>query len=192
MTDNFPKNKGYTLLFAIIVASVVLSIAAFILSVSRKDFILSSMARDSIYSIYAADSAMQCAVESYFITFIFRPSDQAVTSNYIICNGGIFSGNYIATENSSDPLATKYNLKAGTEGEESFQIHYLEEPIRIDLPNNTCAIVSIVQGYDQNTSEHKTIIESRGYNLANSYPCNPDASLNPRMVERATRLIYTD
>ena len=189
MTDNFSQNKGYTLLFAIIVASVVLSIAAFILSISRKDFILSSMARDSIYSIYAADSAMQCAVESYFIGYI-KLVVSAEEYNYLICNGRIFDRDYIS-DNSAD-VSNKYNLKNSTEGEVTYNIYRLSSPINIPLPNNTCALLDIIQGYDKNTSKHKTVMESRGYNLANSRPCDPDATLNPRMVERATRLIYTD
>jgi len=38
--------RGYTLLFAVITASILLSIAVFIVSVSRKQFILASSARD--------------------------------------------------------------------------------------------------------------------------------------------------
>jgi hypothetical protein len=41
LKDKMKYQKGYTLLFSIIVSSIVLSIAAFILSVSRKQFILS-------------------------------------------------------------------------------------------------------------------------------------------------------
>jgi len=58
------SQKGYTLLFAVIVSVLVLSIAAFILSVSRKEAILASSARDSIYAFYAADSGLECAVEN--------------------------------------------------------------------------------------------------------------------------------
>lgn len=43
--------KGYTLLFSVIVSSVILSIAAFILSTSRRQFILSSVARDSTMAV---------------------------------------------------------------------------------------------------------------------------------------------
>src|SRR5579872_6815405 len=58
-------SKGYTLLFSIIVSTVVLAIAAFILTISRKEFILASAARDSTVSIYAADSGIECAVEAF-------------------------------------------------------------------------------------------------------------------------------
>ena len=59
----FSSSKGYTLLFAVIVSVLVLSIASFILSVSRKQAILSSSARDSVYAFYAADSGLECAAE---------------------------------------------------------------------------------------------------------------------------------
>ena len=52
--------RGYTLLFAVLVASLVLGVAVFILSISRKQYILSSTARNSMYALYAADSGLEC------------------------------------------------------------------------------------------------------------------------------------
>src|SRR3989344_6514941 len=54
------KNKGYTLLFAVLTAALVLGVTVFILSVSRKQFILSTTARESTFAIYAADSGIEC------------------------------------------------------------------------------------------------------------------------------------
>src|ERR1035441_7931257 len=54
-------SSGYTLLFAMIVASVVLAIGVSILTVSRKEFVLSSSATHSTNSFYAADSGIGCA-----------------------------------------------------------------------------------------------------------------------------------
>jgi hypothetical protein len=54
------KNGGYTLLFAILLTSVILAVSVSILSISRKEIILSTAGRDSLTSFYAADSAMEC------------------------------------------------------------------------------------------------------------------------------------
>src|ERR1035437_2933646 len=55
------EQNGYTLLFAVLTASLVLSVAVFILSVSRGQYLLASTARESTYAIYAADSGLECA-----------------------------------------------------------------------------------------------------------------------------------
>src|ERR1035437_10536091 len=54
-------DSGYTLLFAMIVASIVLSLCVSILTISRKEFALSSSATQSTNSFYAADSGIGCA-----------------------------------------------------------------------------------------------------------------------------------
>ena len=61
---NNKYNRGYTLLFSILVAVVVLAIAASILSISRKEFILTTTARDSMSAIYAADSLAECILSN--------------------------------------------------------------------------------------------------------------------------------
>jgi len=55
------KNNGYTLLFAMIVASIVLALGVSLLTISRKEFILSSSATQSSDAFYAADSGLNCA-----------------------------------------------------------------------------------------------------------------------------------
>src|ERR1035437_6763200 len=54
-------SSGYTLLFAMIVASIVLALGVSILTISRKEFALSSSATQSTNSFYAADSGIGCA-----------------------------------------------------------------------------------------------------------------------------------
>ncbi len=54
------NKKGYTLLFAVLTAALVLGVAAFILGIARKQYILSSTSRDSAFAFYAADSGIEC------------------------------------------------------------------------------------------------------------------------------------
>ena len=58
------NQRGYTLLFAVLTASLVLGVAVFILSISRGQFLLASAARESTYAIYAADSGIECAASA--------------------------------------------------------------------------------------------------------------------------------
>jgi len=60
--NNIKNNDGgYTLLFAMIVASIVLALGVSLLTISRKEFVLSSNATQSTDAFYAADSGVGCA-----------------------------------------------------------------------------------------------------------------------------------
>lgn len=188
----FSRNKGYTLLFAIIVASIVLSIAAFILQASRKQIVLSTVNRDSILAIYAADSAIQCMVQSYYEGLLSTSTVEQLTGNVVPRNAQVnclgFSDDQIFTDQNFNGQG--YNLKT----DNGYSVSYLAEPLYFDFNNDTCALGYVYDGYDSTTGKHKTIIEVRGYNNKFSKPCNDsvDAIFNPRTVERAIRLVYTD
>jgi type II secretory pathway pseudopilin PulG len=192
MKDKINYKKGYTLLFSIIVASVVLSIAAFILSVSRKQFILASVSRDSTIAIYAADSAIQCAIEAYskanlatstLVNGVVTPRSATVN-----CNNESVSSAYV-TANQGENF-TLYNLK----NDATFRVEKTDpdQPLTFYNSNDSCAFITVIQGYDATNNGHKTIIEARGYSNNYSPPCAPNSPYNPRNVERAIRLIYND
>lgn len=54
--------KGFTLLLAALVASVVLSIGAAIFTIAMKQVTLSEIGRDSQFAFYTADTAAECAL----------------------------------------------------------------------------------------------------------------------------------
>jgi Tfp pilus assembly protein PilX len=54
--------RGFTLITAVILSSVVLSLGIALLDVSYKQSILASSAKNSQYAFFAADSAMECAL----------------------------------------------------------------------------------------------------------------------------------
>ena len=169
--NNSQKYKGYNLLFSVIVASILLAIAAFILSVSRKQFILVSSSRDSMYAIYAADSGIECAVmnKSAFST--------SSAPGNINCNG-------VNLNNS----ATTW-VPSGGSATSTFYI-----------PINTGSVSSCAKvdfGINNlGTGSTLTIIESRGYNIGYDQTGGPGLVqgtcdiYGPRKVERALRVTY--
>jgi Tfp pilus assembly protein PilX len=66
--DKFKKvkinngEKGFALLFAVITASVLLTIGLSIFNISLKELLLSTSSRDSQIAFYAADSARECVL----------------------------------------------------------------------------------------------------------------------------------
>jgi len=178
------NNKGYTLLFAVVVSSIVLAIAAFILSVSRKQFILVSAARDSSTAFYGADSGIECSIEAYnnngqhFGTAVSGPvsgdSVTALTPPGISCGGNIVNANF------------------GSPGSGNFTgMGYSGSPIQAVLPamniGGSCILLIVSYGIDTATGSHKALVDSRGY----STTCTGNTpKQGPRTVERAIRLKY--
>lgn len=77
-------NGGYTLLFAVLIASLVLSIGLSVFNISMKEFILSSAGRESQFAFYAADTGIECALYWDFQQAAFSSTTQA---NTIRCLG---------------------------------------------------------------------------------------------------------
>ena len=57
-----PHQRGFTLLIAILVISIVLAIGLSVLNITLKEFILSGIARESTIALNAADAGMECAL----------------------------------------------------------------------------------------------------------------------------------
>src|SRR5229473_174899 len=56
------NQKGFTLLLAALISSIVLSLGAAIFSIAQKELALSSVGRNSQFAFYAADTAAECAL----------------------------------------------------------------------------------------------------------------------------------
>ncbi|MFQ5661814.1 MAG: hypothetical protein ACE5F2_00995 [Candidatus Paceibacteria bacterium] len=56
------KNKGFALLYSVLVASVLLAIGLAIFNITIKELLLSSLGRDSQFAFYAADTGAECAL----------------------------------------------------------------------------------------------------------------------------------
>ncbi|MES2216747.1 MAG: hypothetical protein V4481_05655 [Patescibacteria group bacterium] len=199
--------RGYTLLFAVLIASLVLGVAVFILSISRKQYILSATARESLYAMYASDSGIECgaldanrsewgdAIEAgQTVPFSCAGTSQLVTfsthSSYP----------YFDVNNDSHSLYVDSNGVPHPEAVEGdFRLVFREYSTGSPTGKiTTCALMSII-GYTIDPGgpdeRNRTIIQSRGYNVCKARGAGaattygPDTS-SPRTVERARQLIY--
>jgi hypothetical protein len=66
ITNKFNKNKGFTLLFAVLVSVLILSVGISIINLSVKQVSLSGSGRESQYAFYAANTGIECV---YFWDF---------------------------------------------------------------------------------------------------------------------------
>jgi Tfp pilus assembly protein PilX len=78
-------NRGFALLIAVILASVVLAVGIALLDIAYKQVILSSSAKNSQFAFYNADSALECALywDQKFNSFSYSAPSPAGT---ITCN----------------------------------------------------------------------------------------------------------
>lgn len=168
---NRNKQSGYTLLFAVLTASLVLGVAAFVAGIARKQYIISATARDSIYSFYNADSAMECIISSMSTWSSATPNPASVTCNGIIKTLPAFS------EDSSkilfNPLLVVYKTTDS-----------------ISFDPDGCSVFTIRVGYNTDTPPvEKKVIEASGYNVCDNLGGGSFGPANSRrVVERTIRL----
>ncbi len=190
MFTSFKKhNSGYTLLFAVLTASLVLGVATFILGIARKQYILSSTARDSMYSFYAADSGMDCVAKEAVSGLLL-----STTTGSMTCGGQTKTINF--TKLAGGPFGTSPNLYEVNKANFSLGFAYIDGDPALNLTKLWgCSIISVEQRTYFNSPQDilLTVVQSRGYNLCkyvadagniNGGEFIPDAS-SPRTVERA-------
>lgn len=161
------KNRAYTLLFATLTAAVVLGVAVFITSVSRKQYILASTARDSMFAIYNADSGIECAVTKWEDIY---PGSSNLS---FYCNDLQF---VVLFDNG--PMATPPPGWGQT-----FESDGVVIPFGTPAFPKGCAVVTFTVAADQSKSK----ITSRGYNIGDNADC---PVIGARTVERAISIVY--
>ncbi len=70
--------RGFTVLLAALVVSIVLALGAAIFQLAQKQLILSSIGRDSQFAFYAADTAAECALYWDFRCNYFASSTSGI------------------------------------------------------------------------------------------------------------------
>ncbi len=170
------RPKGFALLFAVLAASLLLSIGLSIFLLTVKELALSSYTRDSQFSFYAADSGAECAL------YWDLKQNQSVggtfaTSSYY---GGV-SPYQINCGNTT--VALVLGPTDGSDATTTFAM-----PLN-DVPGQSyCALVIVSKSDPNHTGISSTNISSSGYNICDS-SANP-AWGNQNLVERTLYVSY--
>ena len=154
-------HRGFTLLIAVLVGSVLLALGYSIFNIALKDVILSSSGRESQFAFYAADSGVECA-----LYWDYQQNAFATTSplTEIACGTGDLPLTTVPLTRSFDPLSKTYTTvfsfslgSASTDACTSVEVTRMENPLR-------------------------TTVVSSGFNTC--------VTTNPRRIERAIRAQY--
>lgn len=138
------KEKGYALLFTVIIVSIISVISIGLSSTTYKQMILSSEASSSELAFYESDMAMECALyvdnQTTYLTDGKTPSFNCGVDT----NGQPYSLNIIK------PKVDTYNLKPSSS---------------ILNSSDPCFDINIVK--NSSSSSTKTTILANGYNICN-------------------------
>lgn len=184
------KKGGYTLLFSVLTATLVLGVAVFIVDLSRKQHELAVSARNSIYSFYAADSGIECAVSAS--NWTNSGGLASTTSGTLKCGTGTLTS--ALTLEQVGPLQISPTLIIYGNSPKNL-VRQQTGFVSLSFNNgttltNACAQLIITTGSLSSSSiQPVRIIDARGYNLCSAGPV-PNTT-NTGTVERALRLIQT-
>lgn len=158
------KNKGFTLVVAVVVTSMLLVIGFMLSDVAVKQLKLATSNEESQYAFFAADSGLECAKHWDLSSADLSPFATA-TPGTIFCNFQTIK----TGSQSIPPSATANSVVGGgiTNATSTFYLTYTKG----------CAIVTVAKkanGY--------TTIDSRGYNTCDT--------TSPRRYERGVSITY--
>lgn len=166
-------NRGFTLLIAALISSVVLALGVSIFEIAIKQVTLSSIGRDSQFAFYAADTGAECALYWDIRHSVFGTSTPPDTVPHF--QSGI-----------TDPKCDEQSLNVGPAAlptsypyTRSFQFE----------PNGKCAQVQVekcgTSDCDPDFPNIHTIIHADGYNTT----CGV-VDTSPRALQRSVELHY--
>ncbi len=162
------SSRGFAMLFAVLVSSVLLSIGLSIFNLTVKELALSSSGRESQFAFYAADSGTECA-----LYWDFKGQNIFATS----------SSSRTPSPASPDCAGQTINISPSQTTGSSATTQFLFQ-IPNTLPSGASApyCVTVTVSKSVNNNIVTTTIDSRGYNSC-------DVS-DPNRVERALRVRY--
>lgn len=160
------KNKGFTLLFASLVVSLVLSVGIAIANITLAQLTLSTAGRESQVALYNADTALECALYYQYKVFNFDASEpiqffpqlDTHTARTMTCAGINNDTPVDGPVDDGGVVVTTYNFNIANCNQNN--------------PSFTIEIRKTPSGADNYSVE----IRTRGYNTCNAS--------NPRRVER--------
>ena len=177
---NKKQTKGFTILFAVLVSSLILALGLGIVSITMKEVQLSGAGRDSQLAFYAADSGAECAFYwdlkgDYFAT---STTWSGSNQNDIKCNKQVLLNNGDWSDSRDIGATTTFWFTMAGVADNTVFNHGSSNDSNISKP---CTTVTVAKFKDVNGNQ-KTSIDARGYNT-----CDGNS---PRRLERGYSIEY--
>lgn len=162
------NKSGFVILIAVLVASLLISLGAFIASIAVKELTLSTSGRDSSLAFYAADAAIECALYQDLHVEQFLINATSTGPSSLLCNA------------TSTPIIVDSVLTNSNRGVSEFSVSFPQ--LTGNDPNFSPFARVRVTKNDIGGPSDETVIESRGYNVMSTSTSN--------RVERALEVTY--
>jgi hypothetical protein len=184
------RQAGFTLLIAALVASIVLTIASAIFSITQKQIVLASLSQQSQYAFYAADTASECALywdERYNYFGTTTPSGGALPYAPV-CNGQSIALTPALSSQTYNQPSCYY--APGKKNLPCYVVPSTQLPVLnlfTTAQHSFCAKITVTKFLDSSTnpSTTHTIIDVDGYNI----DC-ADIATSKSALERSVELNY--
>lgn len=160
------QQRGFTLLLAALIASIVLSLGAAIFAIAQKELALSSVGRDSQFAFYAADTAAECALYWDVRFGSFATSSDSHPASSVSCAQTTPS---VTVAASSQDATSTFTLSLA----------------QIDPTKTYCANVSVAKSKNAVTNGIVTVIHADGF----SSSCTTILT-DPQALQRSVELHY--
>lgn len=182
--------RGFTLLLAALVASVVLALGAAIFQIAQKQIMLSSIGRDSQFAFYAADTAAECALYWDFRCSYFASTTAGISAECTIPDppGPLCDGQSMQSFSPDRPSSPAYPYTMT-----SAQMDFFQD---VSTTGGFCAQVTVKKcrgtfdtdgtcDTDPDAVSVRTLVHADGYSV------NCDSVLtSPRALQRSVELHY--
>ena len=170
------SQRGFTLLLAALVASIVLALGAAIFSIAQKQLTLSAIGRDSQFAFYAADTAAECVL---YWDFRHRYFGTSTPANFDVetlkCDEEcLYSSGGVCSDVPGHSASYPYTMTTQ------------QMDLFADVTGGPfCAQVSVEKSIDPDSGSVRTVIHADGYST------NCTAILtSSRALQRSVELHY--
>jgi len=113
MMKNFPgtsvRARGFTLLIATLVSSILLALGFAIFNIVSKELVLTSSGRESQFAFYAADSGIECGLYWDYQQDAFSSS----SPQQPVCAGGAVSDYEVVFDSGTGSYTTTFGFSVG-------------------------------------------------------------------------------
>lgn len=165
------NKKGFVVLFAVVLASIILSVSLGVANIAYKELIFTTSAKNSNDAFYAADTGAECAL--YY--------DQKST---VSATGNVFAFGQATSDVATECGGKAVDLNSGSGTQADPWTFYL---FPIGPSGKACAKVSLWK--DDSVIPTVTTIDARGYNVYDVV--SPNCSFSgANRVERHIQLTY--
>jgi len=170
MIKKIKKNKGFVILFAVVISSIILSITLGVANVTLKEVKFSTSAKETNYSFFAADTGIECALFNDKPPSAFPLPGSPTAMN---------CASALPTFVSLDPIGDPTGINGGT---------YTFYVTGLGTTGANCSKVTVLK--TKSGTDVLTTGIAKGYNVDGSYNnCNL-STLNASRIEREIKVTY--